>query len=189
MIKIRHDRRDMRAMRWAAVLIFVMVVAPLQGCIKPGIKVDGHVGVIDVQRLLDETIVGKRAQDSLAVYSKNRQMLIELESKELRRLQEDTERQRTVLSQEAFRERAERFQRRVEEYQQKVAELNKEIQEKQKDVLDRFREKVEIVVAKLSKRVGLRMVLDKGKGGPTIYTEDTLDITNHVIEEMDSEYP
>jgi outer membrane protein len=75
------------------------------------------------------------------------------------------------------------------EYQQKVSELNREVQEKQKDVLDGFRDKMELVVGKVSKRLGLQVVIDKGKGGPTIYSEETLDITGQVIEEFNREYP
>jgi len=176
-------------MRWVVLSMVIVTTLNLGGCTKPGVKVEGNVGVIDPQRLLDSTNAGKKAKDNLLVYSKNRQALIDLEAKELRRMQEDADRQRSVLSPEAFRERGEQFQRRVQEYQQKVAEVNREIQEKQKDVLDGFREKVEAAAMKIAKRLGLQVVLDKSKGGPTIYSEDTLDISNQVIEEINREYP
>jgi outer membrane protein len=56
-------------------------------------------------------------------------------------------------------------------------------------VLDGFRDKIDVVVAKLAKRHGLQVVLDKSKGGPTIYSAETLDLTNDVIEEINREYP
>ena len=94
-----------------------------------------------------------------------------------------------MLSATAKREREEQFRRRMAEYQQKAGELNREVQEKQKDVLEGFREKVEIIVGKVSKRLGLQVVMDKGKGGPTLYSEQGLDITGQVIEEFNREYP
>jgi outer membrane protein len=94
-----------------------------------------------------------------------------------------------VLSPTAKREREEQFRRRVAEYQQKAGEMNREVQEKQKDVLEGFREKVGLVVGKVSKRLGLQVVLDKGKGGPTLYSDEGLDITGQVIEEFNREYP
>ena len=57
-------------------------------------------------------------------------------------------------------------------------ELNREVQEKQKDVLEGFRDKVEAVVAKVAKRTGLQVVIDKGKGGPTIFCDEELDISD-----------
>jgi outer membrane protein len=114
---------------------------------------------------------------------------MELEEKELRRMEEDLVKQASVLSPAARREREEQFRRRLQEYQQKAADLNREVQEKQKDVLEGFREKVEIVSAKVAKRLGLQIVVDKSKGGPTIYHEQSLDISGQVVEEFNREYP
>lgn len=166
-----------------------LVLFAFAGCAAGGGKVEGRVGVVDPARVLSETNAGKKAKDSLSAFSKNRQALIEIEEKELRRMEEDFGRQASVLSATAKREREEQFRRRMAEYQQKAGELNREVQEKQKDVLEGFREKVEIIVGKVSKRLGLQVVMDKGKGGPTLYSEQGLDITGQVIEEFNREYP
>jgi outer membrane protein len=57
-----------------------------------------RIGVLDPQRVLGETNAGKRAKDMLASFAKNRQALIELEEKELRRMEEDFVKQGSVLS-------------------------------------------------------------------------------------------
>ncbi len=148
-----------------------------------------RIGVVDPQRILSETNAGKKARDTLASFTKNRQALIELEEKELRRMEEDFVKQGTVLSPTAKREREEQFRRRMAEYQQKVGELNREVQDKQKDVLDGFRDKIEALASKVAKRVGLQVIIDRGRGGPTIYFEDTVDVSSQVIEEFNKEYP
>ncbi|HEV8327325.1 MAG TPA: OmpH family outer membrane protein [Nitrospiraceae bacterium] len=161
----------------------------VSGCAAGGAKVEGKIGVVDPARVLNETNTGKRAKDSLSVFSKNRQAVIEMDEKELRRMEEDFGRQASVLSAPAKREREEQFRRRVAEYQQKAADMNREVQEKQKDVLEGFREKVGLIVGKVSKRLGLQVVMDKGKGGPTLYSDEGLDITGQVIDEFNREYP
>jgi len=166
-----------------------MGLAAVTGCAGSGTKVEGKVGVVDPARVLSETNAGKKAKESLSAFSKNRQALMEMEEKELRRMEEDFARQASVLSPTAKREREEQFRRRMAEYQQKAGELNREVQEKQKDVLEGFREKVELIVGKVSKRLGLQVVIDKGKGGPTLYSEEGLDITGQVIDEFNREYP
>ena len=168
---------------------FVMGLAIVVGCAAGGAKVEGKVGVVDPARVLSETSAGKKAKDSLSVFSKNRQALMEMEEKELRRMEEDFGRQASVLSATAKREREEQFRRRMAEYQQKAGEMNREVQEKQNDVLEGFREKVELIAGKVSKRLGLQIVIDKGKGGPTLYSEEGLDITGQVIDEFNREYP
>jgi len=112
-----------------------------------------------------------------------------MDEKELRRMEEDFGRQASVLSATAKKEREDQFRRRVAEYQQKAGDMNREVQEKQKDVLEGFREKVGLIVGKVSKRLGLQVVIDKGKGGPTLYSDEGLDITGQVIEEFNREYP
>jgi outer membrane protein len=166
-----------------------MALLTVSGCAAGGAKVEGKIGVVDPSRVLSETNAGKKAKESLGAFSKNRQVLIEMDEKELRRMEEDFGRQASVLSAAAKKEREEQFRRRVAEYQQKAGELNREVQEKQKDVLEGFREKVGLVVGKISKRLGLQVVMDKGKGGPTLYSDEGLDITGQVIEEFNREYP
>src|SRR5262245_19226838 len=171
---------------WAFVLVAWAV--SLAGC-ATGTKVEGKIGLLDPARVLNDSNAGKKAKESLAAFSKNRQALIEIEEKELRRMEEDFIKQASVLSPAAKNEREQVFRRRMAEYQQKAGELNREVQEKQKDVLEAFRDKVEAVVAKIAKRNGLQVVIDKGKGGPAIYGAEELDITTQVIEEFNKEYP
>ena len=176
----------MRNVFYAGGLLVALIA--VSGC-AAGAKIEGKIGVVDPSRVLNETNHGKKAKDSLSVFAKNRQTLIEMEEKELRRMEEEFGRQASVLSVAAKKEREDQFRRRVAEYQQKAAEMNREVQEKQKDVLDGFREKVGLIVGKVSKRLGLQVVIDKGKGGPTLYSDDGLDITGQVIDEFNREYP
>ena len=164
-----------------------LAIVMAAGCSSP--KIEGKIGLVDPARLLNESNAGKKAKDSLSAFAKNRQTLIEMEEKELRRMEEDFIKQASVLSPAAKSEREQAFRRRMAEYQQKAADLNREVQEKQKDVLDAFRDKVEAVVGKVAKRNGLQVVIDKGRGGPTIFGVEELDITNQAIEEFNKEYP
>lgn len=148
-----------------------------------------RIGVVDPQRILGETNAGKKAKDMLASFAKNRQALIELEEKELRRMEEDFVKQGSVLSANAKREREEQFRRRMAEYQQKVTDLNREVQDKQKEVLDGFRDKIEALSGKVAKRLELQAVFDRGRGGPTIYAEEAVDVSAQVIEEFNKTYP
>ncbi|MDZ4853418.1 MAG: OmpH family outer membrane protein [Nitrospirota bacterium] len=175
-----------KVFRGCGLLVVLLMVS---GCAAGGATFEGKIGVVDPARVLNETSTGKKAKETLSVYSKNRQALIEMDEKELRRMEEDFGRQASVLSPTAKREREEQFRRRVAEYQQKAGDMNREVQEKQKDVLEGFREKVGLVVGKVSKRLGLQVVIDKGKGGPTVYSDEGLDISGQVIEEFNREYP
>ena len=142
------------------------------------------IGVMEPQRVLSETDAGRKAMESLAAFAKSRQALVESEEKELRRMEEDFMKQASVLSANAKKEREEQFRRRMMEYQQKANQMNREVQEKQREMVEGFRVKIEKVVARLAQQMGLAVVVEKGKGSPTVYHDASLDITAKVIEEF-----
>lgn len=177
-----------RRMGWTAVAISMLLVG---GCAGPAVsqsqpagRAGGAIGVVEPQRVLNETDAGKKVMESLSTFAKSRQGVIELEEKELRRMEEDFMKQASVLSANAKKEREEQFRRRMMEYQQKAQQMNREVQEKQKDSLEGFRGRIEKVVARVAQQMGLALVVEKGKGSPTVYYDASLDITNRVIEEF-----
>jgi len=147
------------------------------------------LGVVDLQKILLETEAGKKARESLNTFMKNRQAVIELEEKELKRMEEDLIKQASVLSPNGRKDREDLLRRRVVEFQQRANEMNREVQEKQKEILEGFRDRTERIVSKVAQEMGLLMVMEKGKGGPTIYSDASLDITGRVIEDLNKEAP
>ncbi|MEP6887486.1 MAG: OmpH family outer membrane protein [Nitrospirales bacterium] len=153
----------------------------------PVSRLPAQIGVVDLQRVLLDTEAGRRARDVLSNFMKNRQAVIELEEKELKRMEDDFVKQASVLSAGGKKDREDLLRRRVAEFQQRANEMNREVQDKQKEVLEGFREKAERVVAKVAQQLGLVMVVEKGKGGPTVYHDAALDISTKVIEEFNKE--
>ena len=63
----------------------------------PPMKERGSIGAVDPERILKETKAGKDATELLNAFMKDRQALLELEQKELRRLEEEIMTQGSVL--------------------------------------------------------------------------------------------
>ena len=185
-------RTGAKGAAWAGLCLACLTVALLVGGCRSSHSVgpsSTRIGVVDPQRVLSETNAGKKAREMLASFAKNRQALIELEEKELRRMEEDFVKQGSVLSANAKREREEQFRRRMSEYQQKVTDLNREVQDKQKEVLDGFRDKIETLSSKVAQRLELQAIFDRGRGGPTLYFDEAVDVSSQVIEECNKTYP
>lgn len=156
-----------------------------------GQKIEGKIGLIDSSRVWSESNLGKKLKDTLTAYENNRRALLEADVQELQRMQEDLKRvgESHSLQPDGIMRRRQQLQERFEAYQQKNMELNREIQEKGRDVSEGFRVKVDEVVAKVAKHISLQVVIEKGKGGPTFYGEEGLDVTSQVIEEFNREHP
>ena len=191
-MKLRKDsprrRSQWKGSPWGFVIV-ILVCLVSSGCATGGSLESGdlsgiRIGVVDPQRVLNETDAGRQAKETLENYAKNRQAIVQLEEKELKRMEEDLLKQSSVLSANAKKTREERFRRKMVEYQQKVGELNREVQMKQKEVFDRFRSKVEEAAAKVAQDKGVLVVIEKGAGGPTLYNDVSLDLSTAVIREM-----
>ncbi|GJL59348.1 MAG: hypothetical protein NPIRA03_22050 [Nitrospirales bacterium] len=148
---------------------------------------DFPVGVVDPQRILAETVKGKRMSDALNAFMKDRQTLVELEQRELRKLESELMAQSTVLSQEARDRKEEQFREKMAGYQQKVADLNREVQEKQRELQNEFRLQVQKVVAEVAGQRGLSLVLEYGVNSGTLFYQTGLDISTEVIQALDRE--
>ena len=145
------------------------------------------IGVVDPQRILQETVKGQRLSDTLNAFMKDRQALVELEQKELRKLEGELMAQSTVLSQQARERKEEQFRQKMAGYQQKVADLNREVQEKQLELQNEFRRQVQKVVSEIAGRRGLSLVLEQGANSGTLFYLPGLDISTDVIQAMNRE--
>ncbi len=142
------------------------------------------IGVVDPQRILQETVKGQQLSDTLNAFMKDRQVLVELDQKELRNLEDALRAQMTVLSQSARQLKEEQFRQKMAAYQQKVADLNREVQEKQQELQAEFRREVGEVVAQIASDRNLGLVLEHGPNSGTLFYQESWDISTDVIQTL-----
>ena len=141
---------------------------------------------IDAQKILENSKEGKRVKTTVEEYVKSRQKIIDLEEEELKQLEEDLNRQASVLSPEAKKVKQDTFQKKLVEYQKKATDLNKEVQGKKLETLKEFNKRLEEAVKQVADKEGYSFVLDRGSdGGAVVYAKETFDITPKVIEQVD----
>ena len=145
------------------------------------------IAVVDFQRVLEETIAGEQLKETFDSFMKDRQVLLELEQKEIQKIRNDLVNQGSVLSDSARQQREEQFQRRVRDYQVKEAALSRELQEKQQELMEDFRSDVKQVVSRIAQDRNLGLVVQHGKGTSTLYHREQFDISDEVIQEMNKE--
>jgi outer membrane protein len=142
------------------------------------------IGVVNPQRILEETVQGQRLSDALNAFMKDRQALVELEQRELRDLEDAIRAQRTVLSQSTRELKEEQFRQKMGAYQQKVADLNREVQDKQRELQNKFRRKVGDVVTRIAKDRDLGLVVEHGPNSGTLFYRESWDISVEVIQAL-----
>ena len=175
------------ATAYSRILLILGVL--LSGCSSMGgeTRTDLKIGVVDPQRILQETTKGQRLTDDLNAFMKDRQLLVELEQKELRDLEEELRAQRTVLSQSAREIKEEQFRQKMGAYQQKVAELNREVQDKQQELQNEFRREVRAVVSAIANDQNFGLVLEHGANSGTLFHQESWDISEQVIQALNQD--
>jgi outer membrane protein len=166
------------------MLILLMVCTA--GIILPAQAADLKIGVINPQKVLEDTKQGKKIKDMLAGYVQTRQRLIESEEADLKKLESDLN-QASALSPEAKDEKERAFQQKLAAYQRRVQQLEGEVQAKKREVLGEFTKAIEQSVRDLAVREKIVLVLEKGPataGTPILFSRDSLDLTARVIEEL-----
>jgi len=165
--------------------ILLMGMAMYAFTAMPARSEEFKIGYVDSQKVLDNSLLGKRVRDELNEYVQSRQKIVDLEEADLRKLQEDLSRQGSVLSEEARQEKENLFQKKLMEYQKKVNELQKEIQQRRAEKIDEFNAQLSGVVKMIGEREGFSMILNNLDVNVVMYAKPALDLTSLVIEEMD----
>jgi len=181
---------------WKNIIILLFLTMVCWSCASVNGEVSSGlvIGVVDPQRILQETVKGQQLSEHLNAFMKDRQTLVELEQKELRNLEGELRAQMTILSQSARKLKEEQFRQKMAAYQQKVAALNREVQEKQSELQNEFRREVEKVVGQIASDRNLGLVLEHGTNSGTLFYQDSWDISTEVIQVLnrmsdDSEVP
>ena len=166
------------------ILLFLSLVLSSCASVSGDSRSDLVIGVVNPQRILEETIKGQRMSDILNAFMKDRQALVELEQRELRELEDAMRAQRTVLSQSARALKEEQFRQKMGAYQQKVADLNREVQAKQRELQNEFRREVGEVVARIANDRNLGLVVEHGPNSGTLFYQESWDISAEVIQAL-----
>jgi len=193
--RLRSGSSDNLSRRGGRLIILLFLSMLCWSCASgSGEHSSGLIGVVDPQRILQETVKGQQLSDTLNAFMKDRQTLVELEQKELRNLEDELRAQMTVLSQSARKLKEEHFRQKMQAYQQKVEGLNREVQEKQRELQNEFRREVGEVVAQIANDRNLGLVLEYGANSGTMFHQQSWDISTDVIQLLnqmsdDSEVP
>ena len=166
------------------ILVFLSMLGWSCASVNNEVSSDLVIGVVDPQRILQETVKGQQLSDNLNAFMKDRQALVELDQKELRNLEDALRAQMSVLSQSARQLKEEQFRQKMAAYQEKVADLNREVQEKQQELQSQFRREVGEVVAQIASDRNLGLVLEYGPTSGTLFYQESWDISTDVIQAL-----
>lgn len=174
-------------LRWlaSAVIAGVCVLSAPLGA-QESKPVAQSIAVIDWQLILRDALAMKAARDQIEQQRKNFQAEITAEENKLRQAGQDLEKQRAVLSSEAYAQKQREMQRRVSEVQTRVQNRRRQLDQAFTGAANKFQETFVAVVNDMAKESGYSLVVLKAA---VIYSVPTMDVTAKALDRLNKKLP
>ena len=147
---------------------------------------DVKVGVVDLQRAMNETEDGRRAKRRLKTLFDKRQKELDGYQEDLKKMGEQLEQQKNVLSENVLRERYAQYQQKLAELQQLYMESQRELAAKEAEYTQQILERMQAILRRIGQTEGFTLIVEANEGG-VIFAPTHLDLTDRVIQRYNSE--
>lgn len=141
------------------------------------------IAFVDARRAVAGSKQGKAAKQQLDDVSQKKREELRPREDELKRLTEEFESQRFVLTKEALQEREIGLLKRRRDLERDFQSAQEELEIEQRRIMDPLLRDVRAAVQKVGKSNGFTVILERGSPG-VLYFENGLDITDLVIQSL-----
>jgi outer membrane protein len=144
-------------------------------------------GFIDIRKIMLESDAGKKASEEFKKLVDKDRSQIQAKEAELKKLKEELDKQRTILTEAAMKDKEAAYQKKFRDYQIIVKDANEELQAKEQDLSKKLIPEILKVVNAIGDREKYTLIIDISSM-PTPYHAKQNDITQKVIEEFNRNY-
>ena len=172
-----------RRVGWVALVTAVLLLGGIARAAEP-VK----IGVVDLQRCLNESRMGRKYKAEFTAEADRRKAELEKEEATLKALREEIEKQGLVLSETARVEKEREYKERLAAFKKRFQESQQALQRKDQELTRRILKDLQGVIRKLGATEGYTLILERQEGG-VLFAPETVDITDEVIRRYDAQMP
>jgi outer membrane protein len=137
-----------------------------------------NVGIVDTQKVINESEPGKRAKANYETFIKSKQAAIEEKGKKIEALKEEFQKQNTAMSEDAKKKKEEDIQKLIREYQRNFDDSKEEVRKKEIELFKGIVKDIHDIVEALGKEERYSIILERGT---VAYFDGSVDLTAKVI--------
>ena len=177
---MRDRHRGGEGGRSARVALGLMALALVLGAAPLG-AVEQKIGVVDMQRALNECDAGKRAKDQVKAKFERSQNQLKKQREDLDRLKEDYERKATVLKDEERRNLEKDLETRGLEFKRKYEDFQRDLKETDAELTKSIVEELYELVRDYGEKHGYTLVFEASSGA-LLYNDKAVDVTDEIVK-------
>jgi outer membrane protein len=149
-------------------------------------QAQSKIGYVDIQRSINETDEGKAATAALRANVEEKRKSFDGKKANLQKMQADYEKQASVLSDSAKKQKQEELQKAIMEAQQAAQDAENEVRAKEQEAMANISKKMLATISQVAAAEKLDYVLDKSA---LLFGPPSSDITNEVIRAYNKAFP
>lgn len=143
------------------------------------------VYVIDMQRVINESAIGKAARTKIEEEIKKKQLVMEKSRIEFDKARQDLEKQASLLSPQALGDKQQALQKKQRDLERQYQDIKEEIARRNQESMIRVVNKIDEIVADLAAKNGYKFVLERDTG-VVVFVNQKYDISEQVIKELNT---
>jgi outer membrane protein len=143
------------------------------------------IGVIDFQRIIDESNAGKRSAVEIKSQGKKMEKILKEKETDVEKLRKTLEQKALVMSEEAREEKEREMRIRTNDLRSLRKRYLDTLKELNLKLSDRIRKDVFDLVEDVGRREGYLLILERRVGG-VVYAPNAIDITDGVIQKYNA---
>ncbi len=173
--------------RWAFVSTLVAAMLGFGMSFSPQVRAADapRFATIDIQQVIMESKAGKQANSKVEAERDLKQKELSAREAEVSMLQKDLEKQASILSEAARKEKQEAIDKKVRDLRRIYDDASRELQKKEGELIRDLLKDITAVVRDYGKAKGYTLILEKGQAG-ILYSTDQIDLTKQIITLFDS---
>jgi outer membrane protein len=153
----------------------------------PTLAADFKIGIVDLQRALNESSSGRKAKDQFKGEFEKMQNGLKNEKDSLDRLKEDLDKKSAVLNDDQLKTKMEDFERRRRDLRRKLEDSDAELRKKDQELTGSILKDLAVVIQEIGEREGYTVILENSSSS-VLYGSKSIDITESVIKAFDAKH-
>jgi len=171
----------------ALALAVAAVPAFAQTAAAPATATGSKIGVIEVQRIVQESAIGKESLARVQKLQQAKQEDLTRRQKELRDLETKIQDQGKSLSEDAMEKLQKEYQAKAVELKRFQDDAQKELEESQRKELGDLEKRIMPVINEVAREQGYQLVFNKFNSGLLYADDKSVDLTDAVITKFNSQ--
>ena len=143
------------------------------------------VGIVDLQRALNESAAGKKAKEQFKGEFDRAQNALKGEKDRLDKMKDDLDKQSVVLKPDERKAKADEFDRRQRDLRRKLEDSDAELRKKDSELTGEILKDLAEVIQQIGQRDNYTVILENSSSS-VLYGSKTIDITDSVIKAFDA---